>query len=246
MRRAVRRVGGVGDGPTGMTVRRRTLMRWCCAGLLLLAGCGNHADQQVSAESGGAAAADPAAATAADPAAARDPSEIGPCDQDHRDLALALAKAAALKRLGDATLSNPSAEFERTYLTAQLPHQPEPPRAVGWMIGFDFRKSASDEDDAAVPAMTGPLPAPIPQNAVDARTTAGPEQSQSQASTPPTGAGDQTPPSAGPASSAALSPVLHAPVTGAAPAPRPSLLPADQHIDEFVHVDGTVTDLLLR
>ena len=172
------------------------------------------------------------------------PSETGPCDRDHRDRAIALAKSAARHRLGQVGLVNPTAEFETIYLTSQLPGQPEPPRSTGWMITFEIHRFQDDSIDITAPARTGPPPPPaqppVPGEtpsatlaATDSGAQSSPESALAGGQFSAPGVADQphAPTEIGPHSQSA-------PQTGSV-----GIGTADTHVTEFVHFDGSITDL---
>ncbi len=217
------------------TVRRRSSARhggwWprlaaALSGSLLASGCGGHP---------------PPAEQAPAPVVAAQAEPTGPCDQDHRDHAIAVARAALLRRLGDVRLARPEAEYERIVLTAQTAGHPAPPADAGWMVSF-LVAGPADADTASAPALPPlsqppPPSAPVAANGGAEISIADPRaQAAALARTPGAPAQEQQPTPPGMLQNGAL---VANPVH---PVLAPTEVPGAYRKGEFVRVDGTVLD----
>jgi len=135
--------------PAGTILPRRLPGSFVGLLILLGAGCGAHPVAQP-----GQAVTPDAVST---PAGA-EPS--GPFDRDHRDEAIALARRALQKKLGEVVLRKPTAEYLHTHVQPQLPGQPETPVAIGWMVSFLVSPGSDSEvsGDHSAPGRLGPPP----------------------------------------------------------------------------------------
>ncbi len=125
----------------------------CLLGMaLLIAGCG-------SPQAAPSHAAD--SSTDSAQASQSEPSPSGPCDREHRDAAIAAARAALRKRLGALPMHLPQAEFECICLTPQVPGRPAAAPVAGWMVSFLAGSGGEDDQGRTsateLPELTSPL-----------------------------------------------------------------------------------------
>jgi len=204
--------------------------------LLLGVGCGPHPVAQADQSAAPAAGTTPAV-----------PEPVGPFDQDHRDEAIALARRALQKKLGDVVLRKPTAQYMHTRVKPQLPGQPETPVAIGWMVSFLVSPGSDSQVQSDQPAAGAPVPAPVDQQSAPLsgrpqidlvrqsmpspgpiRPDRNPGQGPGQGGPPPNALDALTPP-----------PVHITPMIQ----PGPDSTPTASRHGIFVAVDGTVTPL---
>jgi hypothetical protein len=112
---------------------------WCGIGCALLAagGCGS-----------------PPPATTAAPSVtitALHPEPAGPCDSEHREKAVSVAKHVVRKLYGEIALAQPVADYGPRAVQPQQPGQAVTPPVYGWSVVFTI--SAEAERDAGMPGM---------------------------------------------------------------------------------------------
>ncbi len=96
------------------------------------------------------------------------PPPIGPCDLDHRDHAVAVARSAAVKAFGEMDLGTSTASFSPRFGQPQMRGQPVPTPQYGWYVNFSVRTAIRDAYGGTVPlaahlmgpAITGRSPPP--------------------------------------------------------------------------------------